>query len=462
MALKLYNTLSRKKELFKPIKKGHIGMYSCGPTVYDYPHIGNYRAYIVADILKKYLKYSGFRVKHVMNITDVDDKTIKNSQKKNSSLKKFTEKYTKAFMEDLDILNIEKADIFPKATEHIKDMVNVVKGLMGKGVAYRGNDRSIYFSIAKFKDYGKLTHIKVKELKAGARVKQDEYEKEQANDFALWKSWDKADGNVFWETEIGKGRPGWHIECSTMSSKYLGNHFDIHTGGVDLIFPHHENEIAQSEALTEKKFVNYWIHNEWLLVEGKKMSKSLGNFYTLRDILNKGYDPIVVRYSLMHVNYRQQYNFTFEELNASKNALQRLNDFMLKLDEAKGEHNKEISKIIDKTKKDFEKAMDNDLDISKALGVVFDFVRIINKLEISKGDAQKVKSLILDFDKVFCLGLGKVKQEKLSEGLMKLIKQREEARKNKDYKTADKLRTVLRIKGIILEDTPKGVRWKKV
>ena len=275
MGFKLYNTLTHKKELVKPIKDNQIAMYSCGPTVYDFAHIGNFRAYICSDILKRYLKYSGFKVKHVMNITDVDDKTIKGANKEGISLKEYTSRYEKSFFEDLETLNIDKADVFPRATEHIPEMVSIIKKLLKGRIAYKSEDGSVYYNISKFKDYGKLSHTKVKQLKEGARVKQDSYEKEEAKDFALWKAYDKEDGNVFWETEIGKGRPGWHIECSAMSIKHLGEHFDIHGGGVDLIFPHHENEIAQSEASTGKKFVNYWFHNEHLLVNGQKMSKSL-------------------------------------------------------------------------------------------------------------------------------------------------------------------------------------------
>jgi len=462
MILKLYNTLTRKKEVFKPIKDKEVRMYTCGPTVYDYPHIGNYRAYIAADILRRYLEYRGCKVKQVMNLTDVDDKTIRDSQKQGISLKEFTERYTKAFFEDLDILNIEKADVFPKATEHIKEMVAIVKKLLDKGIAYKGEDGCIYYDVSKFKDYGKLSHLKIKELKAGARVRQDEYEKEQANDFALWKAWDKEDGDVFWETEVGKGRPGWHIECSAMSMKYLGNHFDIHTGGVDLIFPHHENEIAQSEASTGEKFVNYWIHNEWLLVEGKKMSKSLGNFYTLRDLLERGYDPMAIRYVLMATHYKQQLNFTFADLDSAKNAIQRLKDFMLRLESASGaKGNKEVDELIGVYKKKFEQAMDDDLQISEALAAVFEFVKGINKLEISKKDADKVKKLILDFNKVFEIK-GLEEKEKLSKEIEELIKKREDARKKKDYATADKIREQLKKKGIILEDTVQGVRWKKM
>jgi len=461
--LKLYNTLSRKKEIFKPIKDKEVRMYTCGPTVYNYPHIGNYRAYIAADILRRYLEYRKFKVKQVMNLTDVDDKTIRDSQKEGISLKEFTERYTKGFFEDLDSLNIQKADVFPRATEHIKEMVDVIKKLLDKGIAYKGEDGCIYYDVSKFEDYGKLSHIKIKELKAGARVRQDEYEKEQANDFALWKAWDKEDGDVFWETEIGKGRPGWHIECSAMSSKYLGEQFDIHTGGVDLIFPHHENEIAQAEgAIGKKPFVKYWIHNEWLLVEGKKMSKSLGNFYTLRDILDKGYHPMAVRYVLMATHYRQQLNFTFDELDAAKNSIQRLKDFMLRLESASAaKDNKEVDELIKVYKRKFEQAMDDDLQISEALAAVFELIKAVNKLAISKKNAEKIKKLIIAFNKVLGIkGLGE--KEEISGEIEELVKKREQARKNKDFDTADKIRDKLKEKGIILEDTPQGVRWKKI
>ena len=381
MALKLFNTLTRKKELIKPIKDKEIKIYSCGPTVYDFAHIGNFRAYICSDILKRYLKYSGFKVKHVMNITDVDDKTIKGSNKEGISLKEYTSRYEKAFFDDLEKLNIEKADVFPRATEHIPEMVQIIKNLLKNKIAYQSEDGSVYYDISKFKDYGKLSHTKVKQLKEGARVKQDSYEKEEGKDFALWKSYDDEDGDVFWETEIGKGRPGWHIECSAMSMKHLGEHFDIHGGGVDLVFPHHENEIAQSEGSTKKKFVNYWFHNEHLLVNGQKMSKSLGNFFTLRDLLGKGFNSRAIRYLLLSANYRIQLNFTEEAVKASENAVQRLSDFIIKLREIKSnDENKDIKKIIQKTKKDFEKAMDDDLNISGALSAIFDFVKEINTL----------------------------------------------------------------------------------
>ncbi|MEK6943580.1 MAG: cysteine--tRNA ligase [Nanoarchaeota archaeon] len=462
MALKIYNTLTRKKETFKPIKDKMVGMYTCGPTVYDYAHIGNFRAYICSDILKRYLKYSGYHIKHVMNITDVDDKTIKGANKEKISLKEYTSRYEKAFFEDLEALNIAKADVFPRATDYIEEIVSMIKKMLEDGIAYKSDDGSVYYNISKFKGYGKLSKTKVADLMEGARVKHDSYEKEEAKDFALWKSYDKDDGNVFWDTEIGKGRPGWHIECSAMSIKHLGNHFDIHAGGIDLVFPHHENEIAQSEAYTHEHFANYWVHNEHLLVEGKKMSKSLGNFYTLRDLLAKGYKASSIRYLLLSANYRMQLNFTEDAVKASESAVQRLNDFMLKLNEIKNnDENKDIVKLIDKTKKLFEKEMDDDINISGALSHVFDFVKEINTLmmegKIGKNDADKIMGLMQDFDKV--LGILEEQKEVDSE-VQKMIDEREKARKEKNFKKADEIRETLKSKGVILEDTKEGVRWK--
>jgi len=466
--LQFYNTLTRKKEAFKPIEEGKVRLYSCGLTVYDYAHIGNLRAYVFVDLLRRWLEYRGFDVKHVMNITDVDDKTIRGKQKEGISLKQYTQKYIDAFFEDLEKLNIKKAKIIPKATEHIKDMVRLVEVLVEKGYGYRGEDGSIYYDISKFKDYGKLSKMNIKKLKAGARVKVDEYGKEQASDFALWKAWDPDDEDVFWETGLGKGRPGWHIECSAMSMKYLGETLDIHTGGVDLIFPHHENEIAQSEAATGKKFVDYWLHNEHLLVEGERMGKSLGNFYTLRDLVRMGHAPLVVRYLLMSTHYRTQLNFTFKGLEAAKKALQRLYDFMDRLDKTKNsEEGEDVRELVEKARKDFENAMDDDLDVSKALATVFSLVREVNTLidqkKLGRKGAKQVKDLMIDFDKVlaFLGGFWKRKEEKLSREVEELIKKREEARRAKDWKTADAIRNKLREMGIILEDTPEGVKWKK-
>jgi len=436
-------------------------MYTCGPTVYDYAHIGNFRAYIVSDLLKRYLEYKGYKVKHIMNLTDVDDKTIKNSKQKGISLDKYTAKFKKAFFEDIETLNIEPADVFPEATQHIKEMLGIIKKLYEKKLAYVGDDSSVYYNIRNFKSYGKLSHLKIDELKAGARVKQDEYEKEQAQDFALWKAWDEKDGDVFWESEFGRGRPGWHIECSAMSMKYLGETFDIHAGGVDLTFPHHENEIAQSEGATGKQFVRYWVHNEWLLVNGKKMSKSLGNFYTLRDLTEKeGRDPKAIRYLLMATHYRTPLNFTFEALEAAEHAIKRLLDFMIMLKNIKAHKDKpEVDKLIKEVIKGFEEAMDNDLNISQALGVIFEFVKNVNKLELGKKNAKKIIEIMNKFDKV--LGILEEEEAVLDREIKKKIKEREKARKQKDFAKADAIRAELAEKGITLEDTPEGVRWKK-
>lgn len=443
-------------------------MYTCGPTVYDFAHIGNFRTYVWQDLLKRWLLFKGFKVRHVMNLTDIDDKTIKGAREQGISLREFTEKYIKAFFEDSKTLNLLPADVYPRATEHIKEIVELIKILIEKGYAYRGEDGSIYYDISKFKDYGKLSKLKIKELKPGARVKSDSYTKEEAYDFALWKAWDPEDGEVFFETEIGKGRPGWHIECSAMSMKYLGETFDIHTGGVDLIFPHHENEIAQSEAATGKKFVNYWLHAEHLIVEGRKMSKSLGNFYTLRDLLAKGYDPRAIRYLLLSTHYKQQLNFTFEGLEAAKNTVEKLINFLWKLKEIKGEkENKQVKKMIKETRKKFEEAMDDNLRINDALAVMFKFVNQVNKLisqnKIGKKNSEEIIDLILSFDKVLGLNLEEaIKEEKLPEEVQKLLKEREEARKRKDWKLADELREKIKELGYSIEDTPEGPLCKKI
>ena len=463
-SLRIFNTLTRKKESFKPIEAGKVRMYTCGPTVYDYAHIGNFRAFLFEDLLKRWLEFRGFKVTQVMNLTDVDDKTIKGSQKQSKPLKEYTNFYADAFFEDIKTLNIAQATVYPRATEHIPEMVALIKTLMQKGFAYKGEDASIYFAIRKFPEYGKLSHLRTSELKAGARVKQDEYAKEEAQDFALWKAWTAEDNDVFWETELGKGRPGWHIECSAMSMKYLGETFDIHCGGVDNMFPHHENEIAQSEAATGTPFVHYWMHNEHLLVEGKKMAKRLGNFYTLRDLLQKGIEPLVIRYLLLTTHYRQQFNFTFEGLEAAKGAIERLANLQRRLQDARGKGNKEkISQLILKVQADFGEAMDDDLNISIALSVLFDFVRDVNSLldnnEMNKSEAENVSSVIVDFDKVLGV-IPKTKAQTLPKEAEELIRKREEARKNRDWKTADEIRKQLKTLGVTVEDTVQGVRWK--
>ncbi len=511
MPLKFYNTLTRRKDEFKPLKKGEVRIYSCGPTVYDFPHIGNLRAFVFYDLLRRYLKYRGFRVKQVMNITDVDDKTIRNSKKEGMSLRKFTEKYTKIFFDDLAKINVEKFEIYPKATEHIKEMVELVKTLLKKRIAYKGTDGSIYYNIRKFPDYGKLSKLDISSLKTGARVSQDEYTKEEARDFALWKAWTPEDGDVFWETEIGKGRPGWHIECSVMSTKYLGKTLDIHTGGVDLIFPHHENEIAQSEGAYGKQFVRFWLHNEHVMVEGQKMSKSLGNFLVLKDILKRGHDPRAIRYALLSTHYRSKLNITDKSLWAAQQAIEKIDNFVDLLKEVKGEKkNPKVNKIIKNAQKGFREAMDDDLNISLSLSRIFDFIKEVNKLidkgKIGKKSARDCIKTMEKFDNV----LGVLKEEKriskelvkktidmvveLHEDLKKkdkgsvrkldkilkdlkgkeydpenfdrlisaVIEIREVLRKKKEYEFSDKIRSDLGEMGIILEDKEEGVRWRIV
>jgi cysteinyl-tRNA synthetase len=461
----LFNTITRRKEVFKPLEGGKAKMYTCGPTVYDYAHIGNFRAFLFEDLLKRWLIQRKFTVTHVMNLTDIDDKTIKGSQKQGIPLRQFTDFYINAFFEDIKTLNIEPADVYPKATDHIFEMVTLIKALMAKGYAYKGEDGSIYFSVCKFPDYGKLSHIKVGELKTGARVNQDEYAKEEAQDFALWKAWTPEDGDVFWETELGKGRPGWHIECSAMSMKFLGETFDLHCGGVDNMFPHHENEIAQSEAATGKTFVGYWMHNEHLLVEGKKMSKRFGNFYTLRDLLAKGYDPIVIRYLLMSTHYRQQFNFTFEGLDAAKAAVERLRNFVRRIHEAEGIKTGKVETLTGKLEACFGGSMDDDLNIGIGLSSLFDFVREVNGLLdanlVSKQEAAEVGGLMMRIDEVLGV-IGRVEvEEALSSGIDELVQKREAARKAKNWKEADAIRAQLKSMGIVLEDTAQGIRWHK-
>ncbi len=461
MALTIYNTLSRKKETFKEREKGRVGLYSCGPTVYGYAHIGNFRTFVFVDLLRRYLRYKGYVLRHVMNITDVDDKTIKGSRKERESLATFTARYSRAFYEDLKTLNIEPVEVYPAATAHIPEMVTMIRKLLKKKIAYRGTDGSIYYRIEAFKEYGKLSKIELKNLKAGARVSHDEYDKEKVSDFALWKAWDPDDGDVFWETELGKGRPGWHIECSAMSTKYLGEHFDMHAGGVDLMFPHHANEIAQSEGASGKPFVNYWMHVEHLIVDGKKMSKSLGNFYTLRDLLGQGRDQVGIRYLLLATHYRQQLNFTLDGLDAADNAIERLNNFMTMLRSAKGKkQNEDIPRLLRDLRADFEEAMDDDLNISAALGHLFDFIRDVNALKgISVQDAKSIIDFMLRLNTV--LGVLTTEEEITPHNVEQLLAQREEERKLKNWENADELRQEIESLGWTIDDTDNGPRLKK-
>lgn len=465
MAIQFKNSYTRIKEEFKPIEQGKVKVYTCGPTVYNFQHIGNFRTFIWGDLLRRYLLYKGFDVTYVMNITDIDDKIIRDSQAQKVPRKEFIDKYVKAFHEDLDALGLKRPDIQPYATDHINEMVTMVKKLVENGLAYEANG-NYYYKIGGFEQYGKLANLDMDGLKAGARVAADEYEKDSVSDFALWKAWTEADGDIYWETEIGKGRPGWHLECSVMSMKYLGDTFDIHTGGVDLMFPHHENEIAQSEGTTGKKFVNYWLHGEHLIVEGKKMSKSLGNFYTLRDILDKGYSGVVVRYLLISSHYRQQLNFTFNGLEAARSSLERYNDFIVNLkDYPGGESDGTAVDIMERATKGFEESLDDDLNISGALGAVFDYIRDINRLKsensLSAEERDQALELILKFDSVLNFTYQHQADDVDAEEIEGLIAQRAEAKQNKDFALADKIRDDLAEKGIILEDSPQGTKWKK-
>ena len=465
---KLYNTLTRQKEEIIPLDQKGIRMYTCGPTIYDYAHIGNYRTYVFEDLLRRSLNYFGFVVTQVMNITDIDDKTIKGAINKKISLHEYTEPFRQAFFEDLTALNIDKADYFPKATQYIDQMIKMIQGLLDNGYAYKGSDNSIYFSIEKFPAYGKLSHLDLKSLKKGAsnRVAVDEYDKENAADFVLWKSYDKQrDGDISWESPFGKGRPGWHIECSAMAIKLLGNTIDIHCGGVDNIFPHHENEIAQSEAFTKEKFVNTWVHSEHLIVDGKKMSKSLGNFYTLRDLFSMSYSPRDVRYMLMHTHYRTQLNFTFDGLKAAKSSIQRILDFVARLKSIKDEtpFNLVDEKITD-ARDGFKSALADDLNISLALASIFDFIRDVNHLiddkKVSIYESDKTINFLKEIDQV--LGLIFIEEdEKIPTSIIEAFEKRKEARKNKNFALADELRDFIFTSGYVIEDMEDGARLKK-
>lgn len=462
--IRFFNTLSGTIEEFIPIKEGEVRLYTCGPTVYDYPHIGNYRAYIFEDLLKRFLLFYGFKVIHVMNITDVDDKTIRGANSLGISLNEYTKKYIEAFFEDIKTLRLLPADYYPRATEHIPDMVRMIKGLLEKGYAYI-KDGSVYFSIAKFPAYGRLAKINVDELKAGARVEADEYEKESVHDFALWKK--AKEGEPFWETELGAGRPGWHIECSAMSTRYLGPTFDIHCGGIDNIFPHHENEIAQSEAYYGQKFVNYWLHCHHLIVDGEKMSKSKGNFYTLRDLLTRNLDPIDIRYFLLSTHYRKMLNFTFEGLEQSKASRQRILDFVYELEHRKFSpgSDQEVEPLVQKAVADFKNSLADDLNISAALAALFELIREINlrlaKDSLKQDDARKVLEAVYQMDRVLAI-LPEKEEETLPPEILRKIELRQKARKEKNFALADAIRQELRQLGIILEDTKEGVRWKRI
>lgn len=467
-SIRLYNTASRKKEILQPILDGHVSLYTCGPTVYHFVHIGNFRTFVFEDILRRTLKFLGFRVMHAMNLTDVDDKTIKGAIARKVTLDEYTRPYKDAFFEDLQVLNMDKAEFYPAATDYISSMIQIIEKLMEKQVAYKGGDGSIYYAIKRFPNYGCLSHLHLDELQAGAseRVASDEYDKDHVSDFVLWKAYDpERDGEIFWESSFGKGRPGWHLECSAMAMELLGETIDIHVGGIDNMFPHHENEIAQSEAYSGKTFSNVWMHAEHLIVDNKKMSKSLGNFYTLRDLLNKGYTGPQIRYMLLHVHYKTQLNFTFEGLDAVRSTLQRLQDFVHRMNEIKEEGATGASdQALHKAMQSFKEALSDDLNISMALAALFDFVREINILsdgdQIKKGDSEKIIEFLKQVNTVLAV-LDFNTTEEIPDALQKALAERIEARTSKDWARADRLRDFIASQGYVIEDTPAGARLKK-
>ena len=465
MALRFTNTLGNRLEAFKPIGEGEVGLYTCGPTVYDYAHIGNFRAYIFEDILRRHLEFSGYEVKHVMNLTDVEDKTIRAANEAGVSIFDHAEKFTQAFFEDVETLGIKPAHVYPKATDHVPEMIEMCKHLEADGHTYVA-DGSLYYRISTFGDYGKLSGIRPDQVQVGARIDSDEYEKEDARDFVLWKAW--REGEPRWESFWGPGRPGWHIECSAMSKKYLGDHFDIHCGGEDNIFPHHENEIAQSEAANRKPFVNFWLHCRYLLVGGEKMSKSKGNFYTLRQLIEEGHKPRAIRYLLLSAHYRQPLNLTMESLEAAEQTVRRLADFHTRMREAvdsgaSGDVSSEVAAMASRMLDGFTEHMDNDLDTPQALGALFDGIREINKYAdttpLTAADGQRVLEVLNRIDTV--LNVMSEEEGVLDEEIEALIQERIEARKAKNFARADEIRDTLKGQGIILEDKADGTRWKR-
>jgi cysteinyl-tRNA synthetase len=464
--LKFRNTLSGRVEEFRPINEGEVRFYYCGPTVWEYGHIGNFRSAVAADVVRRYLKFKGFKVTHVMNITDVEDRIIAKSQEAGLTIDEYTAKYIDALWEDFDALGCERPEVVPRATRHIPEMVALIEKLLATDHAYQ-SDGSIYYRIASFPEYGKLSKINFAGNIAGAseRVDTDKYEKEDARDFALWKE-PASDTEPAWDTEIGRGRPGWHIECSAMSMKYLGESFDIHAGGIDLVFPHHENEIAQSEGATGKQFVRYWIHFEHLKVEGETMSKSKGNYYTFRDIAAKGFSPAAIRYFLLSVPYNKQLNFTFDALAGAEKTVASLRDFRARLSEAKTDvgSNDLLHEAAQRALRDFEEGMDDDLNTSVALAAVHNLSREVNTaLARKKVKADNQRELLEVIDRIDTVlnVFGKEQREMLDSEVQALLNERQEARRRRDFHRADEIRRELADRGIILEDTKDGVRWKR-
>lgn len=465
MKLKLYNSLSRQVEEFKPLNSYEVGLYTCGPTVYNFAHIGNFRAYLFEDLLRRTVEYVGYKVRQVMNLTDVDDKTIRGSQAAGKPLKAYTKPYIEAFFADLKALNVEPAEVYPAATDHIPEMIRLIQALFDKGIAYKSEDGSVYFSVEKFADYGKLAHLDRSALRSGVRINADEYDKEGFGDFALWKAWDEKDGDVAWDAPWGRGRPGWHLECSAMSMKYLGESFDLHTGGIDNLFPHHENEIAQAEAVTGKPFVRTWMHCAHLRVNGQKMSKSLGNFFTLRDLLEKGYTGREIRYVLLSAHYRQPLNFTFDALAAARTALARIDECVDALTaRAKEKANKDNGMRVPSPLKAFDAALTEDLNLPEALAAFFDFIRAANAA-VSNGlspyGAQAALGLIGRMDAVLgVVNFGRPRAAKVPLAVRALAKARAKARAARDWAESDRLRDEIAAKGWQVRDGKDGQTLK--
>jgi cysteinyl-tRNA synthetase len=463
--LRLTNTLGGKLEAFEPLDDRHVRMYTCGLTVYNRGHIGNFRTFVAQDVLRRYLKYKGYRVTQVMNFTDVDDKTIEGAAKAGMGLREYTQKFIDYFFEDCATLNIERVEHYPRATdpEYIDAMVELVRKLEERGHTYR-SDGSIYFKVDSFPAYGKLSRIDVAGMKAGARVDSDEYEKENVRDFVLWKG--AKEDEPSWDTAIGRGRPGWHLECSAMGMKLLGETFDLHSGGVDLVFPHHENEIAQSEGASGKPFVRHWMHCEFLLVEGEKMSKSKGNQFTVKELVDEGYSPMGIRYLLLSVYYRQQLNFTREGIRQAETAIRRVDDFLDRLSEVRreGGASEESREAASRALTRFEEAMDQDLNTSAALAALFDLVKegntALSSSSMTKGDARAFKEAIERMNQVFAV-FGKGEKLSLDEEVESLIEERIQARARRDFQRADAIRNELEERGIVLEDSPAGTRWRR-
>ena len=461
MPLQFYNSLKREKEIFQPIEKGKVGLYTCGPTVYDYAHIGNFRTFMFEDLLKRWLLHLRYDVKHVMNITDVDDKTIKKAKQMKVILSRITDKYTQYFMEDLTWLKMIPADIYPTATESIPKMISMIERLLEKGFAYCEDDGSVYFNISSFPNYGKLTQINISAQRTGDRVMEDEYDKDAPQDFALWKGWKEEDGEVVWDAPWGRGRPGWHIECSAMSSESLGDHFDIHCGGVDNMFPHHENEIAQSQCATNQPFVNFWLHSEFLMVDGGKMSKSLGNFYRISALKELGFTAESIRYQLLAGHYRSKITFSIDKKHEGDKVVQRLSDFYNRLQKMNANESS-IGSLPEAYSK-FRDRMNDDLDSPQALAVFFDWMKIVNgkidKNVITDSELGEAWEFLVAFDSVF--GFIRNQDFEIPDKINLLLNKRQKARDEENWVESDLIREHLKEKGWIVEDTPDGQYLKK-